>query len=99
MATNTASQVEFELYHYGPHSVFSGSGGFDPAAVTRGDPFIVATAAPTGQGQELADLGRTLGVNPTVVSIGASDLVVAASPAVAREDVEAFVAFVVGTPS
>lgn len=99
MATNIAAPVEFELYYYGPPNVFSSSGGFDPAAVTRGDPFIVATVAPSGQGQRLADLGRGLGVNPTLVPLGDADLVVAASPGVAQEDVEAFVAFVAGSAS
>jgi hypothetical protein len=89
-------QAEFWVYYYGAPHVFTVDGWFDPAAITRGDPIIVVAAVPAGEGQGLADHGGRLWVNPTVVAIDETDLVVAASPAVAQDEVEAFVAFISG---
>ena len=97
MTTGTTGQVEFEVYFYGPPQVFGTTGHFDPAAITRGDPYIVATVAPAGHGRGLADLGSSLGGGTTVVTIGETDLVVGSSRSVPRDDVERFVAFVAGT--
>ena len=96
VTTDSPGQVEFDVVFFGPPDVFGTTGDFDSAAITRGDPFIVATVAPAGEGQGLADRGRGLSGHTTVVTIGEADLVVAASRSVARDDVERFVAFIAG---
>jgi hypothetical protein len=99
VTTGSTGQIELEVCFYGPPQVFGTTGDFDSAAITRGDPYMVATVAPAGHGQRLADLGSSLGGGTTVVTIGETDLVVGSSRSVARDDVERFVAFVAGTAS